>query len=92
MRHHACDIVIIHVGRGVGVRQNVAGVENVERLIFHRPKIEIGDRNDVELAKVIFPAVHILIPFHAGLERGHRMMGLGKIGLRNPDGEIDTLV
>src|SRR3546814_2719410 len=48
MRDDAFDAVIIEVGRGIGIGEDVAGVEDVETLVLHRPHVEITDRDDVE--------------------------------------------
>ena len=89
MRDHAFDPVIIHVGRGIGIGQNVTGIEDVEALVLHCPHVEIADRDDVEQVKVIFAPEHLLIPLHRILERLHRMVGAVLIAFTHPDVEID---
>ena len=91
MRNDTCDIVIINVSRGLRVGQHIARVEDVEALILHRAKVEIGNSDDVELAQIIFAAIDILVPFHARLQRIHRMVGARQIALSHPNGEVDGL-
>ena len=58
------DGVEITVGRGVGVGQDVARIEDVEPLVLHRAEVEIVDRDDVEQVEVIFAAVGAFVPRH----------------------------
>ena len=89
MRHDARDCVVIGVGRRVRVRQYVARVEDVEPLVLHRAEVEIGDRDDVEHAQIIFSAVDPLVPTHRGLQRTHRMRGPREVLLANVDAKVD---
>ena len=89
VRDDAGDGVEIAVGRGVGVGQHEARVEDVEALVLHRAEIEIGHRDDVEPVEVIFAAVDALVPGHRLLEAFHGVTGLGKVRLAHPDAELD---
>ena len=68
VRDDAGDGVVIGVGGGIRVGEDVARVEDVEALVLHRAEIEIGDGDDVEHGEVIFPAEHLLVPFHRRLQ------------------------
>ena len=87
----AGDRVVIGVSRRVRIGENVARVEDVEALVLHRAEVEVGDRDDVEHRKVVLAAVDALVPGHRGLERSHRVLGPGQVGLTNPDAELDRL-
>ena len=87
MRHHCGDRVVIIIGRGIGIGEDVAAVEDIQPLILHRAEVEIVDRDDVEDVEVIFAAIDLFVPRHRGLERGQRMLGLGQIGRAHPDTE-----
>ena len=56
------DAVVVFVGRGVGVGQHEAGIEDVERFVFHRPHVEVADGDDVELFEVVREAEAFFVP------------------------------
>ena len=87
VRHHTLDPIVIAIGGGVGIGQDVARVEHVEALVFHRPHVEIGHRNDVEQVQIVFAPESLLVPLHRGFERLHRMPGAAFIAGANPDVE-----
>ena len=86
---HRGDRVVIIIGGGVGIGEDVAAVEDVQPLILHRAEVEIVDRDDVEHVEIIFAAIDLLVPRHRGLERVHRVVGARQIGLADPDAEPD---
>ena len=89
MRDDGRDRVVIHVGRGLRIDQDVARVEDVEALVLHRAEVEIGDGDDVERVEVIFAAVDLLVPLHRRLERFHGVAGARNVALAHPDAELD---
>jgi len=89
VRDHALDRVIIVIGRGIRIGEDIARIEDVEALVLHRPHVEIADRDDVEHRQIVFEAVDALVPGHRGLERLHRMRGAPLVACAHEDGEID---
>ena len=71
VRDHRLDAGIVGVGRGVGTRQHVFVVEDVEALVLHRPHVEVGDGDDHENIEIVFAAEALLVPAHRALERVH---------------------
>ncbi len=67
VRDDALDALVVAVGRGLGLGQHVARVEDVEALILHRPGVEVADRDDVEDVEVVFEPEHLLVPAHRRL-------------------------
>ena len=61
---HRLDALVVAVGRGVGLRQHVARVEDVEAFVLHRPHVEVADRDDVEDIEVVFETKGLLVPVH----------------------------
>jgi len=64
VRHHAVDALVVGVGRGVGARQHVFRVEDVEALVLHRAHVEVADRDDHVLVEVVFEPEALLVPAH----------------------------
>ena len=62
IQHHE-----IHVGRGVGARQHVFGVEDVEALVLHRAHVEVADRDYHVLVEIEFEPEGLFVPAHRGL-------------------------
>ena len=85
MGNHTLDIDEIIVGGGFLPGQHTLGIENIEPLVFHRPHVEVIDRDDVVDVKIIFTAVDVLIPFHRFFQRQHRMITLIDIMVLNID-------
>ena len=73
VRDDRLDLLIVGVGRGLGRRQHVLVVEDVEALVLHRAHVEVGDRDDHEDVEIVFAAERLLVPAHRALERIHRM-------------------
>ena len=90
MADHRGDRIVIGVGRGGGIGEDVAGVEDIEAFVFHRPHVEIADRDNVEQVEIVFAPEAAFVPFHRRLERGHRVGGAGEVGgIADPDVERD---
>ena len=89
MRDHASDAVIVHVGRCVGISENIARVEDVKALVLHRPEVEIINRDNVENVEIILAAVNIFVPFHRRFERVHCMGSFRKVSLAHPYAKVD---
>ena len=73
---HALDAEKILVGGGFWAGQHILGVEDVQPLVFHRPHVEVVDRNDVVHLQITFPTVFLLIPRHRLDQRKHRVIAL----------------
>ena len=86
---HAFHGIEIAVGRGFGVRQHIAGVEDVETLVLHRPHVEVGHGDHVEQVEVVLAPEGLLVPLHRGDERIHRVLGAILVAGTDPDVEID---
>jgi hypothetical protein len=69
----ALDVLVVGVGGGLGARQHVLRVEDVQPLVLHRPHVEVVDRDDHEEVEVVFEAVDLLVPAHRPLQRVHRV-------------------
>jgi hypothetical protein len=48
VRDDGLDVGIIRVRRGLGARENVFVVEDVEALVLHGAHVEVGYRNHIE--------------------------------------------
>ncbi len=71
MTYHALNIEIIFIRRGIGSRQHVFGVKDIETFILHRAHIkEIHRDNHIDV-EVIFEPKTRFIPFHGIFQRGH---------------------
>ena len=86
---HAFDPVVIAIGRGLGVGEDVFGVEDVEALVLHRAHVEIADRDDVEQVEIVFAPEHLLVPLHRALEALHRVFGADEIAFAHIDVQLD---
>ena len=64
MTDHIADGAIVVVGCGRRLREDVAGVKDVEALVLHGTHVEVLDRHDIVLVKVVFTVIHLLIPDH----------------------------
>ena len=73
---HALDAEEVLVGGGIGACQHVLRVEDIQSLVFHRPHVEIVDRNDVVHLQITFPAILLLVPTHRLDQRAHRVITL----------------
>ena len=71
VRDHGFDRLVLVVGCGLGLRQHVLRVEDVESLVLHRPHVEVADGDDIEHFEVVLPAEALLVPAHGELERLH---------------------
>ena len=78
MRDDAVDILVIDIGGGVGTRQHVFGVEDVEALVLHGTGVEVADRRDHVLVEVEFQAEDVFIPLHRFFQTLHGKAALIK--------------
>ena len=85
MRDDGFDPLVIGVGRGVGLGQHIARVEDVEPLILHRAHVEIADRDDVEDVEIVFEAEGLLVPAHRFFERCHRVAAFVLVAAAHPN-------
>ena len=67
------DVGKVGVGRGLGVGEDVAGIEDVEPLVLHRSHVEVVDGDDHVEVEVILEPVCLLVPAHRLSERVHRV-------------------
>ena len=74
MRNNRFDQFIIRIGRGIGLGQDVFGVKHIQALVFHRPHIEVGNRDDIEKVQIVFEAINLLIPLHRPFQAVHRVI------------------
>ena len=89
VRHDGGDRVVVVIGRGVRIGQDVARVEHVETLVLHGAEVEIVHRDDVEHVQVVLAAVGLLVPRHRQLQGVKRVVGLGEVRRAHPDAELD---
>ena len=89
MADHAFNTVVVTVGGGFGVSEDVFGVEDVEPLVLHRTHVEVGHGNDVEQVEIILAAEDLLVPFHRALEALHRVLGAVEVAFADPDVQFD---
>ncbi len=85
--HHLLDRLEVGVGRRVGPRQNVLGVEDVQALVLHRPHVEGVDRQDHVDVEVVFEAVDLLVPAHRLLQRAHGVIALVAVAFLDVDAQ-----
>mmetsp|Transcript_7275 Transcript_7275/g.15814 ORF Transcript_7275/g.15814 Transcript_7275/m.15814 type:complete len:282 (-) Transcript_7275:748-1593(-) len=68
---HRLDAFVVAVGGGLGVGQNIGGVEHVQALVLHGPHVEIVHRHHIVHVQVIFQPEGVLVPLHALLQALH---------------------
>ena len=71
MTNDAFNIEIIFIRRGIGTRQHIFGVKDVQPFILHRPHIKEVDGNDHIDVEVVFETKALFIPLHGIFQRGH---------------------
>ncbi len=70
------DIFIVQVGRGIRPGQHILGIEDVQPLVFHRPHVEMADRDDHIDIQVVFPSIDLFVPLHGMFQGLHGMVAL----------------
>ena len=75
----ALDANKVSIGGGIGTRQHVLRVEDIEPFILHRPHVEVIHRHDHVDVEIIFTAIDLLIPTHGAFKRVHRVATFVKI-------------
>jgi hypothetical protein len=88
----AVDVDVVGVGRGVGARQHVLGVEDVEALVLHRAGVEVAHRHDLVLVEVQLEAEALLVPRDRALQAVHRPAGLVEFSRFDVHEEVFILV
>mmetsp|Transcript_10786 Transcript_10786/g.25548 ORF Transcript_10786/g.25548 Transcript_10786/m.25548 type:complete len:550 (+) Transcript_10786:990-2639(+) len=68
--------LVVRVGSGRWIGQDVRRVEDVESLVFHRSHVEGIDRDDIVEIEVVFQSVLVLVPLHGILEGFHGVLEL----------------
>ena len=79
VRHHRFDPLMRSVGGGVGRRQQIRGVEDVEALVLHRPHVEVLDGDDHEDVQVVLAPEALLVPAHGAFEGVHGVAALADV-------------
>ena len=87
---HRLDALVVGVGGGLGARQHVAGIEDVEALVLHRAHVEVVDGDDHEAVEVVLAAVGLLVPFHRALQRVHGVGAAAFVAGADPDLQEDV--
>ena len=72
MADDAFDIEVVFIGGGIGTRQHVFGVKDVQAFVLHCAHVEEINGNDHIDVEVIFEAKALFVPLHGVDERGHR--------------------
>ena len=85
----AIDVLVVHVGRGVGAGQHVLGVEDVEALVLHRPHVEVAHRDDHVVVEVHLQAEALLVPGHGFLQRRQGVAALIELARFDMDRKAD---
>ena len=71
MRDDSVDDLKISVGRGVLVGEQVARVENIQPLVFHRTHVEVVCRVDHEPIQIVLPTIGRFVPAHRSFQAIH---------------------
>ena len=72
MANNAFDIEVIFIGGGIGTRQHIFGVKDVQAFVLHCPHIkEVDGDNHIDV-EVVLKAEALFVPFHGVFQRGHR--------------------
>ena len=85
MADHTLDPIVIAVGGGVGIGEDILRVEDIEPFVLHRPHVEVRNRDDIEQIEVVFAPERLLVPFHGSLQALHCMLGPIEISVPDPD-------
>ena len=88
MRNDAVDVLEIGIGRQIGARQHVLGIENVEPFVLHRPHVEIADGDDHVMVEIAFEAEARFVPAHRLLQRRHRVRTLVELARLDVDRQL----
>ena len=86
---HALDGRVVVVGRGGGIGEHQAAVEDVEALVLHRAHVEVVGAEDHERVEVVLAAEALFVPAEGALERRHRVMAAREVGGRRVDLQRD---
>ena len=64
MRDDRLDMGVVGIGGGLGAREHIFVVEDVEALVLHRAHVEIRHGHDVEDVEIILAPERLLVPTH----------------------------
>ena len=87
VRDHGLDVEIVAVCRDRRIGEGVAGVEDVESLVFHRAEVEVVRRDDHEEIEVQVKTEAFFVPGDGALEAFHRVFGFVDVLRLHPDFE-----
>ena len=90
MTDHIPDGAIVVVGRGRRLCEDVAGVKDVEALVLHGAHVEVLDRHNVVLVKVVFTVIYLFIPDHRVTKCAQGKVTLRDIPRASVDSELDV--
>ena len=68
MGDNTLDPLVVSIRSRLRPGQDILGVEHVQPLVFHRPHVEIVNRDDLVFIEVIFQTVGLFIPAHGVLQ------------------------
>ena len=78
----------IGVGRGIGPREHVLGVEEIEALVLHRSGVEVAHGDDRVMVEIHFEAESLLVPLHGALQGPHGEAALVELAGIDVDREL----
>ena len=87
VRNNGVDHLKIGVSRRVFIGEQVARVENIQPLVFHRAHVEVIGCVDHEAVEVVFTSVRFFVPTHRGFQTLHCPGATWQIGRRRIDFE-----
>ena len=90
MTDHIPDGAIVMVGRGCRLCEDVAGVKDVESLVLHGAHVEVLNRHNVVLVKVVFTVIYLFIPEHRVTKCAQGKVTLRDIPRASVDSELDV--
>ena len=82
------DAQKVLIRRGVGPRQHVFGIEDVEALVLHGAHVEMAHGDDVVDVQVVLTTIAILVPLHGLLQRTHGVIALVQVLRLHVDAQV----
>ena len=89
MPDNAFDALVIDVRRRFRSRQDILRIEDVERLVLHRPHVEVVGGDDVVNVEVVLQAETVLVPLHRVLQRFHGVLALVLVAVLDVEAKAD---
>ena len=85
MTDHRFDPVVIGVGGNVGRCHHVAGVKNIQALVFHGPEVKVIGCHNAEAVQIELQSETLLIPANCFFQTFERMRTFGVVVRFGPD-------